>query len=301
MTQKITPFLWFDRNAEEAVNFYVSVFKNSKIVNVKRYPEGITEGPMAGFDGKVLTAVFELEGQRFMALDGGPVFKFNPSVSFIINCSTSEEVDEYWNKLSPGGNVMMELQEYPFSKRYGWLSDKYGVSWQIGVIEHEAKEKITPSFMFVGSNFGKCEEAINFYTSTLKNSSIEMISRYAEGEHDQPGKVKFSSFILEGQRFHAMESSLGHKFDTTGAISFLIECNDQPEIDYYWDTLTAGGDPNAQQCGWLKDKYGFSWQVTPDMTKWMNDTDKEKSGRAMQAMLQMKKIDIAGLEKAYNG
>lgn len=158
--QKITPFFWFNNNCEEAVNFYVSIFKNSKIITIQRYPEGITVGPMAGFDGKVLTAVFELEGQRFMGLDGGPVF--------------------------------------------------------------------------------------------------------------QP----------------------------SGAISQLIECQDQEEIDHYWDKLTEGGDPAAQQCGWLKDKYGFSWQVTPDMSRWMNNTDKEASGRAMQAMLKMKKIIIADLEKA---
>jgi predicted 3-demethylubiquinone-9 3-methyltransferase (glyoxalase superfamily) len=161
--QKITPFMWFDRNCEEAVNFYVSVFKNSKITAMQKYPEGITEGPMAGFDGKILTAVFELEGQRFMALDGGPAFQ--PSV----------------------------------------------------------------------------------------------------------------------------------------ATSFLIECKDQEEIDHYWDKLSEGGDPKAQQCGWLKDKYGFSWQVVPDMGKWMNGTDKEASRRAMQAMLKMKKIDIAELERAYKG
>lgn len=297
--QKITPFLWFHDKAEEAMNFYVATFKNSRVVSVKRYPEGITEGPMAGFDGKVLTAVFELEGQRFMSLDGGPVFTFNPSVSFVINCTTPEEVDEYWNKLVEGGSVLMPLQKWPFSERYGWLNDKYGVSWQIGV--SVSKEKITPSLMFVGDNFGKAEEAINFYVSTFKNAKVEMISRYEAGEHDVEGKVKYSSFSLEGQQFHAMESSLGHKFDTTGAISFLVECKDQAEIDLYWNQLTVGGDPTAQQCGWLKDKYGFSWQITPDMTQWMNDTDKVKSDRAMQAMLQMKKIDIAGLQKAYDG
>ncbi len=295
--QKITPFLWFDRNAEEAINFYVSVFENSKVTSIKRYPEGITEGPMAGFDGKVLTGVFELCGQRFMALDGEPIFAFNPSISFIVNCSTTEEVDAYWQKLIEGGSVLMPIQKWPFSERYGWLSDKYGVSWQIGL--SESKEKLTPSLMFVGPQFGKAEGAIEFYTSIFKNSSIEMISRYEPGEHDEPGKVKFASFALEGQGFRAMESSLGHAFTTSGAISFLIECKDQEEIDYYWERLSAA--PEAEQCGWLKDKYGFSWQVVPDMGRWFNDTDKEKSDRAMHAMLQMKKIDIAGLERAYEG
>ena len=160
--QKITPFLWFDNQAEEAVNLYTSIFKNSKIVSIKRYPEGPLEGPMKGMEGKVLTAVFELEGQRFMALDGGPYFK------------------------------------------------------------------------------------------------------------------------------------------ATGAVSFYVECETQEEVDYYWEKLTAGADEKAQQCGWLQDKFGFSWQIIPkDLPRLLNDEDSEKSGRVMQAMLQMKKIDIRSLKRAY--
>lgn len=299
--QKITPFLWFEDHAEEAMKFYVSVFDDSKIHHIQRYPEGISEGPMAGFDGKVLTGVFQLEGQRFMALDGGPVFKFNPTVSFIINCTSVEEVDRYWNALLPGGSVLMPLQQWPFSERYGWLNDAYGVSWQIGMVTGSPKEKITPSLMFVGDLFGKAEEAINAYVSIFRNSSVEVISRYEPGEHDETGKVKFASFVLEGQQFRAMESSQGHSFKTGGAISFLIECQNQEEIDYYWARLTEGGDPAAQQCGWLKDQYGFSWQVVPDMTQWLQGSDKQGSARAMQAMLQMKKIDIATLQGAYDG
>jgi len=170
MLQKITPFLWFDRNAEEAMKYYVDIFNGnpvkkseSKIVSIKRYPEGIKEGPMVGFDGKVLTGVFELDGHQFMCLDGGPIFNFN-----------------------------------------------------------------------VG-------------------------------------------------------------------ISFLIDCKDQAEIDYFWDKLTVGGDPKDQQCGWLKDKFGLSWQVVPDMSKWLNGPDSAGAMRATQAMLKMKKIIIADLEKAYQG
>jgi len=160
--QKITPFLWFNKNAEEAMNFYVSIFKSAKIVSIKRYPDGPLEEPMKGMEGKVLTAVFELEGQTFMALDGGPFFK------------------------------------------------------------------------------------------------------------------------------------------PTGAVSFYVECETQEEVNNYWDKLTAGGDPKAQQCGWLQDKYGFSWQIIPKaLPELLNDPDKEKSNRVLQAMLKMKKIEIADLQKAY--
>lgn len=167
--QKITPFLWFDRQAEEAMNLYVDIFKGSpfskntsRIVEIQRYPESGLEGPMKGFEGQVLTGVFELEGQKFMALDGGSLFKFSE------------------------------------------------------------------------------------------------------------------------------------------AFSFLVDCSNQEEIDYFWNRLIADGGQESQ-CGWLKDRFGFSWQIVPDMAKFFNSTDPEKSGRAMHAMLQMKKIDIAALERAYGG
>jgi predicted 3-demethylubiquinone-9 3-methyltransferase (glyoxalase superfamily) len=114
--QKITPFLWFDNQAEEAVNFYTSIFKNSRIGSISRYGE---EGP--GGKGKVMTAIFQLDGQEFMALNGGPVFTFSPAISFFVNCETQEEVDELWEKLSEGGE----------KGQCGWLKDKFGVSWQI--------------------------------------------------------------------------------------------------------------------------------------------------------------------------
>jgi predicted 3-demethylubiquinone-9 3-methyltransferase (glyoxalase superfamily) len=126
--QKITPSLWFDKNAEEAMEYYVEVFNGSpnkktesKIVTIKRYPSGITEGPMAGMDGKVLTGIFELEGQRYMCLDGGPIFKFNESVSFMVACQDQAEVDYYWSKLSA----------VPESEQCGWCKDQFGLSWQI--------------------------------------------------------------------------------------------------------------------------------------------------------------------------
>ena len=114
--QKITPFLWFDGQAEEAMNFYVSIFKNSKIINVTRYGDA---GP--GPKGTVMSATFELEGQKFMALNGGPLFQFSPAISFFVNCETQKEVDELWEKLSVNGEKL----------RCGWLKDKFGVSWQI--------------------------------------------------------------------------------------------------------------------------------------------------------------------------
>lgn len=127
--QKITPFLWFDKNAEEAMRYYVEVFNgwsgaqsgDNEIVTIKRYPEGIEEGPMAGMGGQVLTGVFKLAGQTFMALDGGPIFKFTEAISMLVECGTQEEIDYYWSKLSA----------VPESEQCGWCKDKFGLSWQI--------------------------------------------------------------------------------------------------------------------------------------------------------------------------
>ena len=165
--QKITPSLWFDKSTEEAMNFYASIFSDAKIISIERYPEKAPAEFMEGMEGRVLTGIFELEGYRFMALDGGPHFAFNPSVSFIVNCKTKEKIDRFWAALSEGGETLMPLDQYPFSERYGWIQDKYGLSWQLMLAGEDVEHQIIPSMMFVGDQCGRAEEAINFYASIL--------------------------------------------------------------------------------------------------------------------------------------
>jgi predicted 3-demethylubiquinone-9 3-methyltransferase (glyoxalase superfamily) len=296
--QKITPFLWFDTQAEEAIKFYTACFKNSKIESINRYPEGPLEGPMAGMEGKVLTGVFELAGQRFMALDGGPVFNFTPAISFFVNCETAEEVDHLWGRLSDGGTILMPCQNYPFSEKFGWTMDRYGLSWQLNLAARA--QKITPFLMFVGEQHGKAEEAIQLYTSLFQNSRVEHVERYGAGEDGEEGSVKHALFQLSGQEFMVMDSNLEHAFTFTEASSFYVECESQEEVDYLWNTLSA--DPEAEQCGWLKDRYGVSWQIIPAaLPELLNDPDPERSKRVMDAMLQMKKIDVEALQRAHAG
>jgi predicted 3-demethylubiquinone-9 3-methyltransferase (glyoxalase superfamily) len=161
-------------------------------------------------------------------------------------------------------------------------------------------QPITPCLWFDN----QAEEAAKFYTGIFKNSKIGKISRYTEAGrevHGQPaGKVLTVEFELNGQPFTALNG--GPQFKFNEAISFQIMCRDQEEVDYYWNKLGQGGDPKAQQCGWLKDKYGLSWQVVPTaLVELLGDPDREKSGRAMEAMLKMKKLDIAELERAFEG
>ncbi|MBI4302864.1 MAG: VOC family protein [Chloroflexi bacterium] len=297
--QKITPHLWFDNQAEEAVNFYISIFKNSKLVNITRYGEAGAE--VSGRPkGTVMTLAFQLDGQEFMALNGGPIFKFTPAVSFFVNCKHPQELDELWRRLADGGTVLMELDKYPFAEKYGWLQDKYGLSWQLVLASRT--QKITPFLLFVGEQHGKAEEAMNRYVSIFPDSHIATIERYGKGEQDPEGTVKYAEFSLNGQEFIAMESAMEHQFTFNEAISFVVSCETQKEVDYYWEKLSEGGDEKAQQCGWLKDNYGLSWQIVPTILgEMLQDEDAKKTERVMKALLQMKKLDIETLKRAYEG
>jgi predicted 3-demethylubiquinone-9 3-methyltransferase (glyoxalase superfamily) len=291
--QKIVPFLWFDGKAGEAANFYASIFKNSKIDRITHYGEA---GP--GPKGTVMSVIFQLEGQEFYALNGGPQFTFSPAISFFFNCETQEEINDLWNKLSESGTILMELEKYPFSEKFGWVEDKFGVSWQLNLASR--RQKITPFLTFVGKQSGKAEEAINFYVSLFKNSSIDKIEHYDTGEEQLKETVMYAIFSLDGQEFMAMDGGREHPFTFTEAISLFVNCETQAEVDQLWEKLSKGGE--NQGPGWIKDKYGVSWQIVPTVLgELLNDTDPEKSKRVMNAMLQMGKIDIEKLKQAYEG
>lgn len=296
--QKIMPTLWFDYQAEEAAIFYTSLFKNSTIGSITRYPGTGTE--IHGQpDGKVMTVNFELEGYRFIALNGGPHFKFNPSISFFVTCRNEEEIDSIWNQLIQNGTTLMPLDTYEWSNKYGWLQDQYGVSWQLYLDDpKKVGQKICPSLMFVGDQHGKAEEAIRTYNNIFPNSGIMGIMRYEEHEEEQTGTVKHAQFNLNGEQFMAMDSSLEHKFVFNETISFLIECDSQSEIDYYWKKLSAVKE--TERCGWLKDQFGISWQIVPRILQEMIlEKNVEKVKKVTKAFLNMKKLDIQKLKEAF--
>ena len=306
--QKIIPHLWFDKEAKEAAAFYASIFPESKVTHttvLHDTPSGDTD-----------IVSFQIWKHKFMAISAGPLFKFNPSVSFIVNFdplffnsspdpekAAREKLDLVWNELSVGGKALMPLDEYPFSKRYGWIQDKFGVSWQlmIGKPDGEPRPAIVPSVMFVKENYGKAEEAINFYLSVFKNSKLGGMHRYPKGmEPDKEGNIMFADFMLENTWMAAMESAREHNFEFNEAISFLVGCEDQAEIDYYWQKLSAV--PESEQCGWLKDKYGLSWQITSsEMQDMMTHGTQGQIDRITKAFMPMKKINIAKLREAYEG
>ncbi len=306
--QKIIPHLWFDKEAKEAARFYTSVFPESRITHtslLRNTPSGDCD--IVGF---------ELWNYKFMSISAGPYFKLNPSISFIVNFdpllfgsspdpnkAAREKIDAVWNHLIDGGKALMEIGEYPFSKRYGWVMDKYGVSWQLMLTDPagEPRPPIIPSLLFVKSKCGKAEEAINFYLSVFKNTKAGALHRYPKGmEPDKEGTIMFADFMLENSWLAAMDSAREHNFDFTEAVSFMVSCANQAEIDYYWQKLSA--IPEAEQCGWLKDKYGVSWQIVSGMMEEKMATgSQEQIDRLTQAILPMKKLDIATLNDAYEG
>jgi predicted 3-demethylubiquinone-9 3-methyltransferase (glyoxalase superfamily) len=289
--QKIVPFLWFDNQAREAARFYASVFK-AKPGKVNT----LDTGPMGSID----VVEQRLLDQDFMLMSAGPLFKVNPSISFLVACKTAAEVDRLWNKLNKGGKAMMELGAYPFSPRYGWTEDRYGVSWQVmHMAGRPVKQRIIPTLMFTGKQAGNAEKAIRLYASLFKKSKVGDILRYPKGGVDKPGTVQHASFRLEGREFAAMDSALKHKFAFNEGVSLFVHCKNQKEVDHYWK-LSA--DPRFEQCGWLKDRFGVSWQVCPDaLLEMERSKDKKKVARVVEAFMRMKKFDIKALEKAFKG
>jgi predicted 3-demethylubiquinone-9 3-methyltransferase (glyoxalase superfamily) len=284
MNNKIYTCLWFDGQAKAAAEFYCSVFSNSKIT---------ADTPMV--------VTWELRGQKIMGLNGGPMFKINPSISFFATFATTEEVAEKYNKLLDGGKVLMPLDKYPWAEKYGWVQDKFGMTWQLmQATEQNVAGKFLPSLLFTSNQFGRAAEALKFYTSVFSDSSTILSLPYPDGD-ENAGKIMYSEFSINNYEVIAMDGPGAHEYTFNEAVSFVVDCKDQTEVDFFWNKLTADGGQESM-CGWLKDKFGVSWQIVPKrLVELMNDKDKAKAGRAMHAMMKMKKIIIADLEKAYDG
>ena len=279
MNNDIFPCLWFDGNAKEAADFYCNVFSNSKVT---------TNTPMV--------VQFEIEGKKLMGLNGGPMFKINPSISLFVTCQTDEEIDRIYNKLVEGGSAMMSLDKYPWSEKYAWVTDKFGMTWQLMLDRlSEGRQKVIASFLFVGQQYGKAQDAMKQYTSIFPNSAIYHLETYKAGEAQPEGSLKFGHFSLNGEMFAAMDGTGDHNFTFNEGLSLTVQCETQEEIDNYWVKLTEGGEES--RCGWLKDRFGVSWQIVPKVLGRLM-TDSAKAQRVMAEVMKMKKLDIQTLVNA---
>ena len=292
--KKIIPHLWFDTQALEAAELYVSLFENSKIISTTM----LNDTPSSDAQ----TVAFKLAGINFSAISAGPYFKINPAISLMVACETKNEVDHLYSILIKGGNVLMPLGIYDFSKWYAWISDKYGLNWQIMLVEDiNEHEKIRPCLLFGAEVCGRAQEAIEYYQEVFLESKVGYINHYLQGSANDPrAKINYAELNISGTEMVLMDHGYGGDVAFNEAFSFMIPCEDQKEIDYYWEKLSYV--PEAESCGWIKDQFGVSWQIIPKMlNEWLaKGTDEEKS-RITQAFLKMKKFDIAALESAKNG
>lgn len=280
MKNNIYPCLTIKGKIAEAAEYYSNIFGEGKINQSSSF-----------------VIQLELSGQNFMLLNEGPSSSPNPSISFTVISEAAEETETYWRKLIEAGEALMPLDRYDWSSRYGWVQDRYGVSWQLYTgSRKDTPQKFCPTLMFTEANAGKASEAMHFYTNLFPQSNIQGILRYGEHDNENTDFVKHAQFTINHFIAVAMDSSLPHGFSFNDAISLVVECETQAEIDAYWEQLTANGGKGVA-CGWLTDRYGLSWQIIPKiLSKLLKDP--VRAPRVMNALMQMKKLVIADLERA---
>lgn len=292
--QMIVPNVWSNKLAEEQAEFYAGVFRDFSFEVTGRYPnEGLPDFQKE-MAGKPVTVHLHLAGTQITIINAGPEFEPNPSINFMLNFDpvlyedASDYLDEVYEKLSDGGFVMMPKDEYPFSKKYAWVADKFGVSWQLILTnpEGEPRPLVLPSLMFCGAAQNKAREAVSAYIELIPDSRWGTIAEYPEQSGPAgEGNIMFSEFQLAGQWFTAMDSGVEQPFTFNEGVSLMINARGQDEIDRYWAALSTV--PESEQCGWCKDAYGLSWQVVPD-----NMDELMSRPGAYETMMTMGELEI---------
>ena len=282
MDQVITPAIWCDGTADEAAQFYTDIFRDASVTE----------------QAPGIAATVSIHGFKLSLINGGNQYTPNPSISCILNFDPllfgGEEqartyLDELYERLSTGG-VLMELGEYPFSPRYAWVRDRFGMTWQLMLTDPDGDPRpfVIPSFMFGGTNHTHAEEATDAWIALFDNSRRGALYRYEEGGPLDAGTVMFTDFTLRGTWMAATDSGTFHDFTFTPGVSMIVSCRDQEEIDRYWAGLSAV--PEAERCGWCVDRWGVSWQVVPH-----NIAELMAEAATRDKILQMGKIDLTKL------
>lgn len=289
--QDLHPCLWFHSDTEEAAHLYASLFPSSRLGRKAFYSRSAARASGQP-EGSLLTLEFDLAGQHILGLNGGPLFQFTPALSLFVTCATEAEIDRLWQGLSAGGKTLMALDKYPWSPKYGWTADRFGVQWQL-MLADKPGTTIAPAFLFVKELFGRGQEALDFWQGIFPNSRTDFVAR-----DEATGTIQHAAFTLNGRSFVLMEGQGPHEFTFNEAFSLVVPCDTQEEIDRVWAALCDGG--SESQCGWLKDRFGVSWQVCPSKTaEWM--ADPQRADAVMAEVVTMKKLDLARMEAAYRG
>ena len=278
MTDTIYPCIWLDQNGKEVADYYCKIFPNTQLT-----------------EDNGMVQMLSINRQKLMLLSAGRQFKPNASISFLIANMDEQETVRLFNELSEGGIVLMPLASYPFSSKYGWVRDKFGITWQLYTGEKgDTDQYFVPTLMYINQQNGRAKEAVAFYTQLFPNSKTEGIMAY-EDEEDIKGNVKHAQFSINGYTLACMDSSHAHPFNFDEGISLVVLTKDQKETDFYWNKLSTDGGEESM-CGWLKDKFGLSWQIVPEqLLSLLQEDGGKKASKVMDALMQMRKIEISKL------
>jgi len=286
----IVSHLWFDTQAKEAALFYCSLFPDSKVDGttvIKDTPSGDCD-----------FVNFTLAGVPFSAISAGPYFRLNPSISLTVTYEDEAKIRALWELLIAGGNELMPLQAYEFSPCFGWLADRYGVNWQLLTGAEHPDQRIMPSLLFSGAHAGLAREAMEYYVSVFEDAAVTTVIPYAPDEaQSEKARIQYAQFRIRGTKFVAMDHGMDVDYTFNEAFSFVVPCHDQAEIDYFWAKLSHV--PEAEQCGWCKDRFGVSWQIIPsDLEEVLFGGSEAEKARVTAAFLKMKKFDLETLAMA---
>lgn len=300
--QRITPHIWCHGNAEEVGAFYASVFPNTRWKFESRYPETGLLDFQEPFAGRPLTVSVDIGGYRLMLINAGDEFTPGPSLSFMLNfdpfmfggdeTAARASLGNIWRELAEGGKELMPLGEYPFSKRYGWVQDRFGVNWQLMLTDPAGDPRpfVIPALMFDGKAQGSAAHAADTYVALFAGTpgGAEVGHRMPYGEPTGKASAEalaFGEFRIGDQWFMASDNGSGVDFGFDPGVSLEVTCDDQAEIDRLWEALSS--EPHAEQCGWAQDRFGVSWQIVPaDMERLL-----QRNG-AYGKLMRMKKIVI---------
>lgn len=297
--QKFTPSIWCQGTADEAAEFYVNAFSQfpggAEILTTVQYPDSGLLDFQKHLAGQTLTVDMAVAGFKIVLINAGEEFSPNPAISFMLNFDAVRDpqaiahLDAVWAALNVDGKVLMPLQSYPFSEYYGWVQDKFGVSWQLILSRPEENPgpAVITSLMFGGAAQNQAVPAQEYYVGIFPHSKLGDRAPY--GQQTGPATadaVMFSQFQLDGQWIFAMDSGVTQDFTFNEGISLIYEAHGQQELDAMWAALSAV--PEAEACGWLKDKFGVSWQIIPD-----NLGELMSKPGAYEKLMGMKKINIA--------
>lgn len=288
MENKFAPCLWVDNQVEEMTELYTKVFENGKPLKTLYFLEDAH-----GKIGDILTQSVQLANQEFILLNGGPEFKATASISYMVTCTSETQLQVLWQELSEGGKLLMNLAIYPGVGQFGWLEDRFGISWQFSLDQSSSSQKITPCFMFSGEQYGNASRALAEWIEVFQSG--EILEHYS----NEDSTTKLAKFTLHQQEFMAMDSAVDHDFTFSLANSFYVYCENQKEIDRLWTAITSKG--TEMPCGWMGDRFGVAWQtVTRDMDTMLDRKNLTKALAVTQAVYGMMKIESEELRRIYN-